>query len=93
MCSMKDMFPDVFEVPHNPSFEPVEALWYSYGELKHLDYKQEDALATAVIWHDRLVSLLKQIESIEDETSMKRLKSEIPVVLKSIKNHQFKGLV
>ena len=52
---MSELFPKAFEVPHNKSFEVQNCHWVTFGEDFHSNCDQDDAIAHAVLNHDRLV--------------------------------------
>lgn len=52
---MSELFPKAFEVPHNKSFEVQNCHWVTFGEDFHSNCVQDDAIAHAVLNHDRLV--------------------------------------
>lgn len=51
---MSKLFPEAFEVEHNKSFEVQNCHWVTFGEDFHSNCEQDDAIAHAVLNHDRL---------------------------------------
>ena len=52
---MSKLFPKVFEVNHNKSFEVQNCHWVTFGEDFHSNCEQDYAIEHAVLNHDRLV--------------------------------------
>ena len=60
---MSEMFKsELAEVPHNPSFEPFDIKYYSYGELRECSAEQETAVQHAVLTHDSNIERIKELE-------------------------------
>lgn len=72
---MIELFPESFGVDHNKSFAVQNCHWVTFGVDYHSNCEQDDAIAHAVLNHDRLVEenkrlweFVKKVAELEIET-------------------------